>query len=150
MVVSSSVIAMMLSAPRPSIPVPGGRVQARLTTIDSCLRDREYAATYRNTYHSAFDFYEYRARPYHPFLGRFMSEDPKGFAAGDVNLFRYVGNDPVNRVDPMGLQEAPENAVGGSLMPGSVWRMTIEKEETNAERLSRNAMHFSSGTLDNT
>ena len=32
-----------------------------------------------------------------------MSEDPKGFAAGDRNLFRYCGGDPVNRVDPMGL-----------------------------------------------
>ena len=32
-----------------------------------------------------------------------MSEDPIGFAAGDVNLYRYVGNSPVNWVDPWGL-----------------------------------------------
>ncbi len=50
-----------------------------------------------------FGFYEYRARAYHPGLGRFMSEDPKGFDAGDYNLFRYCGNDPEDRVDPMGL-----------------------------------------------
>jgi len=49
-------------------------------------------------------FYEYRARAYHPGLGRFMSEDPKGFDAGDYNLFRYCGNDPEDRADPMGLQ----------------------------------------------
>jgi len=42
---------------------------------------REYAAT--------FGFYEYRARAYNPTLGRFMSEDPKGFDAGDYKLFRY-------------------------------------------------------------
>ncbi len=50
-----------------------------------------------------FSVYEYRARIYHPGLGRFMSEDPKGFDAGDYNLFRYCGNDPVDRTDPMGL-----------------------------------------------
>lgn len=51
---------------------------------------------------SPFTFYEYRNRAYHPALGRFMSEDPKGFDAGDYNLFRYVGNDPINKTDPMG------------------------------------------------
>jgi hypothetical protein len=34
-----------------------------------------------------------------------MSEDPKGFDAGDYNLFRYCGNDPEDRTDPMGLME---------------------------------------------
>ncbi len=32
-----------------------------------------------------------------------MSEDPKGFDAGDYNLYRYVGNDPLDKADPMGL-----------------------------------------------
>ncbi len=48
-------------------------------------------------------FYEYRNRAYSPSLGRFMSEDPKGFDAGDYNLYRYVGNDPLDKTDPMGL-----------------------------------------------
>jgi RHS repeat-associated protein len=56
---------------------------------------REYAAT--------FGFYEYRARAYNPVLGRFMSEDPKGFDAGDYNLFRYCHNDPLDLTDAMGL-----------------------------------------------
>lgn len=29
--------------------------------------------------------------------------DPLGFAAGDANLYRYVGNDPIDQVDPSGL-----------------------------------------------
>jgi hypothetical protein len=29
--------------------------------------------------------------------------DPLGFAAGDANLYRYVGNDPTNATDPTGL-----------------------------------------------
>jgi len=67
---------------------------------------REYAATYRNTYVPEFTFYEYRARAYNPTLGRFMSEDPKLFDAGDYNLFRYCHNDPVDFTDPMGTDEA--------------------------------------------
>jgi len=40
---------------------------------------------------------------YQPELGRFMQPDPKEFAAGDYNLYRYCHNDPVNRSDPFGL-----------------------------------------------
>ncbi|MGI8437543.1 MAG: RHS repeat-associated core domain-containing protein [Chthoniobacterales bacterium] len=50
-----------------------------------------------------YGFYEYRARAYNPALGRFMSEDPMGFDAGDTNLYRYCGGDPVNKTDPTGL-----------------------------------------------
>ncbi len=51
------------------------------------------------------DLYYYRARYYDPRLAQFISEDPIGFEAGDANTRRYVGNDPVNRVDPSGLEE---------------------------------------------
>ncbi|MHB1215312.1 MAG: RHS repeat-associated core domain-containing protein [Thiobacillus sp.] len=46
--------------------------------------------------------YYYRARYYDPAIGRFVSEDPIGFAAGDVNFYAYVGNNPVNGNDPSG------------------------------------------------
>lgn len=48
----------------------------------------------------------YRARYYSPRLGRFMGEDPIGFAGGDWNLYTYVGNNPTNLADPWGLQAA--------------------------------------------
>jgi len=51
----------------------------------------------------ATGLYDYRARWYDPEVGRFASEDPLGFAAGDVNLYRYAGNSPVMHVDPSGL-----------------------------------------------
>ena len=45
----------------------------------------------------------YRARFYSPTQQRFLSEDVKGFAGGDVNLFSYVSNSPITFVDPLGL-----------------------------------------------
>ncbi len=48
------------------------------------------------------DLYYYRARYYDPSVGRFISSDPIEFLAGDTNFYRYVGNDPVNFVDPFG------------------------------------------------
>ncbi len=44
-----------------------------------------------------------RARYYAPNQGRWLTPDPSGFAGGDINLYRYCGNDPVNDDDPTGL-----------------------------------------------
>jgi RHS repeat-associated protein len=52
---------------------------------------------------SELRLYDYRNRMYQPELGRFMQPDPKEFAAGDYNLYRYCHNDPVNKTDPTGL-----------------------------------------------
>lgn len=46
-----------------------------------------------------------RFRVYSPTLMRFISTDPIGFAGGDANLYRFVGNGPVNFTDPSGLVE---------------------------------------------
>lgn len=42
-------------------------------------------------------------RHYEPQLGRFTAKDPIDFAGGDTNLYAYVQNNTVNRVDPSGL-----------------------------------------------
>jgi RHS repeat-associated protein len=49
--------------------------------------------------------YYYRARYYDPKAGRFITKDPISFAGGDVNLYGYVRNNPINRLDPLGLYE---------------------------------------------
>jgi RHS repeat-associated protein len=49
--------------------------------------------------------YYYRARYYDPRVVRFLSVDPIGLAGG-LNVYSYVGNDPVSRRDPTGLDWA--------------------------------------------
>ena len=49
------------------------------------------------------DLYFMRNRWYDPQQGRFVQPDPIDIAGGDVDLYRYVMNDPVNLVDPRGL-----------------------------------------------
>ncbi|QBG48196.1 RHS repeat-associated core domain-containing protein [Verrucomicrobia bacterium S94] len=44
------------------------------------------------------------ARDYDPTSGRWLSKDPIGISGG-LNLYVFCGNDPVNKIDPMGLCE---------------------------------------------
>ncbi|MDG3496283.1 RHS repeat-associated core domain-containing protein [Pseudanabaena catenata USMAC16] len=45
-----------------------------------------------------------RARYFDPAVGRFISEDPIGFRAGDANLYRYAFNQPITKTDPSGFE----------------------------------------------
>ncbi|MFO0929428.1 MAG: tandem-95 repeat protein [Gemmataceae bacterium] len=47
-----------------------------------------------------------RARYYDPQTGRWLSQDPLGFAAGDIDLYRYSRNTPTKTTDPSGLAPA--------------------------------------------
>ena len=46
------------------------------------------------------------ARYYNPTTGTFLNQDPKGFKAGDQNLYRYVDNSPLDGTDPTGMLSA--------------------------------------------
>ena len=60
-------------------------------------------------------FYYMRARYYDPEVGRFISEDPLGFAGRDLNLYVYALNNPILFVDPWGLCAGDSNAFGDVL-----------------------------------
>jgi RHS repeat-associated protein len=57
--------------------------------------------------------YYYRARYYLPSIQRFISDDPLGFMGGDLNLYAYVGGNPINYIDPIGTtrKDAPPKAI---------------------------------------
>ncbi len=63
----------------------------------------QYGIMHEDSIGSDAGLYYMRARYYDPEVGRFISEDPIGFAGGDVNLYAYVSGNPINYVDPLGL-----------------------------------------------
>jgi RHS repeat-associated protein len=53
--------------------------------------------------------YNFKARWYSPSLGRFMQTDPIGYGDG-LNWHNYVGSDPINAVDPSGLDKCKDGS----------------------------------------
>ena len=64
--------------------------------------DLEYGFTARFT-DPLTGMTHHQFRWYDPQLGKWISEDPLGFAAGDINTTRYVANAPLTYTDPTGL-----------------------------------------------
>ncbi len=86
----------------------------------------------------------YRSRYYDSSVGRFISEDTIGFAGGDANLYRYVGNNATNAIDPFG-----EAAIFGTIiikdviLPAgfalySIYQIEKQKQKLNRDRERNN------------
>ncbi len=68
-------------------------------------------------YDSETGLYYFKHRQYSAKLGRFLQPDPIGYRAG-MNLYAYVGNDPLDHTDPYGLQSF-EGATGNPVTDAS-------------------------------
>ncbi len=88
------------------------------------------------------DLNYHRARYYSPTIGRWLSEDPIGFSAGDTNLRRYVNNSPVNYVDPSG------NSAMTALGPGSEKLWEDDRQEKSKLKPSDFTLDFTDTSLD--
>lgn len=60
--------------------------------------------------------YYYRARYYDPRAQKFLSEDPIGIKSKDLNLYRYVNNNPLLHNDPSGLIINDQNGLVSMVM----------------------------------
>jgi RHS repeat-associated protein len=85
-----------------------GQVESRTGTDDTPFG---FAGRPGYYHEPQLDLYFLRARFYDPATGQFVSEDPAGVDA-DENLYRYVGNNPV---DERACGNPEQGAAGGSV-----------------------------------
>jgi RHS repeat-associated protein len=112
-----------------------GMVNSSGTSLGSVTYDG-FGKTLTNTLGSYADAYMFQgarrdadtgmdyhdARWYDPNTGSWISRDPGGFAMGDANLYRFVGNGPTRATDPSGM--APQDDDGewvDDLNGGWIW-----------------------------
>lgn len=84
-------------------------------------------------------------RWYDPDIAQWLSEDPIGFAGGDANLKRYVGNSPANAADPSGLALGPHHGyplhLGGSVSQ-PVWDFADREAHITAQNYLRSRFPY--------
>ncbi|MDJ0731221.1 MAG: RHS repeat-associated core domain-containing protein [Crocosphaera sp.] len=99
------------------------------------LIDNPYLFTGRR-FDQETGLYYYRARYYDADQGRFISRDPLGYLDG-MNLYEYVGSNPINSVDPLGLAEGCKYAWFGKKVTvygySISWENCVKKPERKIE-----------------
>ncbi len=88
--------------------------------------------------------FDFRARMYQPELGRFLQPDPKQFAAGDYNFYRYCHNDPVNHLDPSGTYGR------GAGFSDDQWKKFEGAQETGAKAIEKTLANMNPKAFEKT
>jgi RHS repeat-associated protein len=73
-------------------------------------------------FYAEIGIYDLRFRAYSPDIGRFLQPDPVDFRGDRTNLYRYVGDNPQNWSDPLGLVGPDEGTtvkIDRVIVPGS-------------------------------
>jgi len=91
---------------------------------------------------AAVSTWYYRARYYDPASGRFITEDPAGFAAG-FNFYRYLSNYPAGSRDPSGLNPDDDSGVPDPMVRAIVIPITIYGYYLCANKVKHDFNHFS-------
>jgi len=100
--------------------------------VEAIPQPFKYAGQYGVMYEPG-GLYYMRARYYDADTGRFISEDPSGFNGG-INLYAYCNSNPVNFVDPLGLEAVP--GVGANTSTESIgqWGIYVTGTDLNINR----------------
>ena len=104
---------------------PYGEIAGSTETIENRFK---YVGAY-GVMDEGGGIYFMKNRYYDAATGRFLQKDPIGFDGGQTNLYAYVRNNPVNRIDAEGL--------GGRRGPGDRGFLTpVEAQQRAAEEVS--------------
>jgi RHS repeat-associated protein len=99
-------------------------------------------------YETTSGLYDFRNRDYSPTLGRWLQQDPIGYAGGTMDLYQMEANNPVNRADSFGLvvKVGKDDLVNGNYGAYAVLAAQDEfyKEVLNAMIKSKDVFQVSS------
>jgi RHS repeat-associated protein len=87
------------------------------------------------------NLYFMRARYYDAAEGKFLNEDPIGFEGGDLNLYAYVGSEPIAGIDREGLQNTTSKDQRNAIRILNQWHLLTEQLYAEQEYYLANALY---------
>jgi RHS repeat-associated protein len=102
------------------------------TTVSGTLTQPYRFSTKPYDDNTGLSYYGYRF--YKPDIGRWISRDPL-MEQGGLNLYGFVGNDPVNRIDPLGLKDC--NKKPPKKETCYLWGLICFSDDSEAEKPKR-------------